>query len=151
MLQTPFKSARRYCWALTLLRPPSNFDRYADSVEMFLVSASFLRRISNRIMLSGGVLPQRQQDALLQYQWGGTVGEEFLVRGGCVLPNHKFTIYVKMHAINRVLEVDQHPLPRPENLFSTVAIGKVFSKLDLLQVYISKCYAASKWFRARST
>ena len=37
--------------------------------------------------------------------------------------------------INGALDVDQYPLPRLENLFATVANGKVFSKLDLLQAY----------------
>ena len=33
------------------------------------------------------------------------------------------------------LDTDQHPLPRPEDLFATVTNGKVFLKLDLLQAY----------------
>ena len=37
--------------------------------------------------------------------------------------------------INGALDVDQHPLPRPDDLFATVANGKVFSKLDLSQAY----------------
>lgn len=37
--------------------------------------------------------------------------------------------------INAALDVDQHPLPRPEDLFATLAKGKVFSKLDLSQAY----------------
>ena len=37
--------------------------------------------------------------------------------------------------INGALDVDQHPLPRPEDLFATVANGRVFSKLDLSQAY----------------
>ena len=37
--------------------------------------------------------------------------------------------------LNQVLDVDQHPLPKPSNLFATLAGGKVFSKLDLTQAY----------------
>ena len=37
--------------------------------------------------------------------------------------------------INPVLEVDQHPLPNPEELFVTLSGGKKFSKLDLTQAY----------------
>ena len=31
--------------------------------------------------------------------------------------------------LNQVLDVDQHPLPKPSDLFATLAGGKVFSKL----------------------
>ena len=34
---------------------------------------------------------------------------------------------------NPVLAVDQYPLPRPEELFATLAGGKKFSKIDLSQ------------------
>ena len=37
--------------------------------------------------------------------------------------------------INPVLAVDQYPLPRPEELFATLAGGKKFSKIDLSQAY----------------
>ena len=37
--------------------------------------------------------------------------------------------------INEALDVDQYPLPRPEDLFATLANGKTFSKLDLAQAY----------------
>ena len=37
--------------------------------------------------------------------------------------------------INPILEVDQYPLPRPIDLFATLAGGKYFSKLDLSQAY----------------
>ena len=33
--------------------------------------------------------------------------------------------------INQALEVDQYPLPKPEDLFATLAGGKKFTKLDL--------------------
>ena len=36
---------------------------------------------------------------------------------------------------NRVLEVDQYPLPRPEDIFARLAGGKRFSTLDLSQAY----------------
>ena len=38
--------------------------------------------------------------------------------------------------INQALNVKQYPLPKPEELFSTLAKGKVFSKLDLSQAYL---------------
>ena len=38
--------------------------------------------------------------------------------------------------INQSLEVDQYPLPKPEELFATLANGKQFSKLDLSQAYL---------------
>ena len=37
--------------------------------------------------------------------------------------------------INPVLEVDQYPLPRPDDLFATLSGGKIFSKIDLSQAY----------------
>ena len=37
---------------------------------------------------------------------------------------------------NPALNFKQYPLPKPEELFSTLAKGKVFSKLDLSQAYL---------------
>ena len=37
--------------------------------------------------------------------------------------------------VNSVLEVDQHPLPNPEELFATLSEGEKFSKLDLSRAY----------------
>ena len=37
--------------------------------------------------------------------------------------------------MNQAVEVDQYPLPKPDNLFATLAGGKKFSTLDLLQAY----------------
>ena len=37
--------------------------------------------------------------------------------------------------INPVLEVDQYPLPKPDNIFATLATGKYFSKIDLTHAY----------------
>ena len=37
--------------------------------------------------------------------------------------------------VNPVLQVDQYPVPKPEDLFSTLAGGKTFSKLDLSHAY----------------
>jgi hypothetical protein len=37
--------------------------------------------------------------------------------------------------VNRELDVDQYPLPKPDDLFATLAGGKKFSKLDLSQAY----------------
>ena len=38
--------------------------------------------------------------------------------------------------VNQVLMVEEYPLPTPEVLFSTLAEGKLFSKLDLSQAYL---------------
>ena len=38
--------------------------------------------------------------------------------------------------VNQALSVDQYPLPKPEDLFATLAGGKVFTKLDLSQAYL---------------
>ena len=37
--------------------------------------------------------------------------------------------------INPALEVDQHPLPKPEEIFASLAGGQSFTKLDLSQAY----------------
>ena len=37
--------------------------------------------------------------------------------------------------VNPALEVDQYPLPKPEELFATLAGGKHFSKIDLTHAY----------------
>jgi len=38
--------------------------------------------------------------------------------------------------VNQALSVEEHPLPTPEELFSTLPAGKIFSKLDLSQAYL---------------
>lgn len=38
--------------------------------------------------------------------------------------------------VNQALAVEEYPLPAPEELFATLAGGKVFSKLDLSQAYL---------------
>ena len=38
--------------------------------------------------------------------------------------------------VNPELEVDMYPLPRPQDLFATLAGGKKFSKIDLTNAYL---------------
>ena len=38
--------------------------------------------------------------------------------------------------INQSLQVDQYPLPKPEDLFASLAGGEKFSKIDLTQAYL---------------
>ena len=38
--------------------------------------------------------------------------------------------------INQSLEVDQYPLPKPDDLFASLAGGVRFSKINLTQVYL---------------
>ena len=38
--------------------------------------------------------------------------------------------------INQVLDVEKYPLPNPNDMFTTLAKGRIFSKLDLSQAYL---------------
>ena len=38
--------------------------------------------------------------------------------------------------VNQALDVQEYPLPTPEELFSTLSGGRIFSKLDLSQAYL---------------
>ena len=37
--------------------------------------------------------------------------------------------------MSKSLEVDQHPLPKPDELFAALSGGAKFSKIDLTQAY----------------
>ena len=38
--------------------------------------------------------------------------------------------------VNQSLEIDQYPLPKPEDLFASLSGGEKFSKIDLTQAYL---------------
>ena len=40
-----------------------------------------------------------------------------------------------MHTVNPVSKLDKYPIPKVEDLFSTLAGGRLFSKIDLSQAY----------------
>ena len=46
----------------------------------------------------------------------------------CICGDYKVTV-------NRSLNIDQYPLPKPADLFATLAGGQMFTKLDLTQAY----------------
>ena len=55
-----------------------------------------------------------------------------MVKGDCkvrICGDYKVTL-------NPCLDVDQHPLPKPEELFATLSGGQQFSKMDLSQAYL---------------
>ena len=37
--------------------------------------------------------------------------------------------------VSQCLDIDQYPIPKPDDLFATLPTGKFFSKLDLSQAY----------------
>ena len=52
-------------------------------------------------------------------------------------PNGKIRLCVDFKvSVNKVLDVTQYPLPRPEDLFTSLAGGKRYTKLDLSQAYL---------------
>ena len=60
--------------------------------------------------------------------------------------------------INQALSVDQYPLPKPEDLFTTLTGGQKFTKLDLSQAYLqleiseeSKKYCTVKYQACTAT
>ena len=50
--------------------------------------------------------------------------------------NGPFRIYWDFKVtLNPALEIDQHPIPKPEDIFSNLAGGELFTMLDLSQAY----------------
>ena len=47
--------------------------------------------------------------------------------------------------VNPALKVDQYPVPKPEDLFATLASGKNFSKIDLSHAYQQIFLKADSW------
>ena len=78
-------------------------------------------------------LEKLEQEGVLEKvthsEWGSTIVVVPKKTGGVrICGDYKVTL-------NQVLDVDQHPLPKPSDLFATLAGGKVFSKLYLTQAY----------------
>ena len=65
----------------------------------------------------------------------------YVVKGnGPVVPEPKLQGNIRLCGdykvtINPQLEVDQYPLPKPDNIFATLSGGKWFSKIDLKHAY----------------
>ena len=47
--------------------------------------------------------------------------------------------------VNQALAVEQYPLLTPDEMFSTLAGGKVLSKLDLSQAYLQLAVYEASW------
>ena len=47
--------------------------------------------------------------------------------------------------VNQELAMDQYPLPKPDESFTTLAKGKIFSKLDLSQAYLQLVIVRPHW------
>ena len=68
-------------------------------------------------------------EKVIHSEWGSPIVVVPKKTGGVrICGDYKVTL-------NQVLDVDQHSLPKPSDLFATLAGGKVFSKLDLAQAY----------------
>ena len=46
--------------------------------------------------------------------------------------------------LNPALEVDQHPIPKPEDIFASLAGGELFTTLDLLKHTNNCCWMKSR-------
>ena len=52
-----------------------------------------------------------------------------------VKPNSDIRICGDFKPLNRIVVVDQYPIPIPKEMFSSLAGGKMFSKIDLKDAY----------------
>ena len=54
---------------------------------------------------------------------------------GVLEKTHYSDVAVPKPVLNPVLDVDQYPLPKPEEIFATLAGGQSFTTLDLSHAY----------------
>ena len=57
-------------------------------------------------------------------------------RPSCLQPSQRVIESFASVTVNQELAVEEYPLPMPEYLFSNLAGGRIFSKLDLSQAYL---------------
>ena len=81
-----------------------------------------------------------EQDLEWQERWGVIEEVNFSEWAAPIVPVPKADGSVRICGdykvtVNPVLQIDQFPMPKPEDLFSTLAGSKTFSKLDLTHAY----------------
>ena len=132
----------------TVLRPESEFPKlYAEGLGR-------LQGIKPHLTLKPGAVPKFCRARTVPYSLRKAIEEELdsMVAEGLaervsfsewatpVVPVHKKDGSVRLCGdykitLNPELQVNQYPLPTPEDLFATLNGGRVFSKLDLAKAY----------------